>query len=41
MKKRLIILLLAGCMVLSGCGAKEDSEIQRKRIKIGCFDVYQ
>ncbi len=29
MKKRLIILLLAGCMVLSGCGAKEDSEIQQ------------
>lgn len=26
MKKKLIIMLLAGCMALSGCGAKENSE---------------
>ena len=29
MKKRLIILLLAGCMVLSGCAAKENLESQQ------------
>ena len=26
MKKKLILMLLAGCIVLSGCGAKENSE---------------
>ena len=29
MKKRLIIMLLAGCMVLSGCAAKENIESQQ------------
>ena len=26
MKKKLILMLLAGCIVLNGCGAKENSE---------------
>ena len=26
MKKKLILMLLAGCIVLSGCEAKENSE---------------